>query len=121
MRSAGGGAVETATRGDQFRSALTTRDVIGQAKAPSWKATAWMRTRAFDLRPRSEASSTTLLPARVRVSGAVESGAQEEDSVVVGRQFHYSFGNTLSEEASDELFEKWTIPGPGRPLVEDGV
>ncbi len=34
------------------------------------------------------------------------------------KQFRYGFGNALTEEESDELFEKWTIPGPGRPLFE---
>lgn len=34
------------------------------------------------------------------------------------KQFRYSFGNTLTETESDELFAKWTIPGPGRPLFE---
>ena len=33
-------------------------------------------------------------------------------------QFRYSFGNTLTPEESDELFERWTIPGPGKPLFE---
>jgi pimeloyl-ACP methyl ester carboxylesterase len=33
-------------------------------------------------------------------------------------QFHYSFGNALSAEESNELFERWTIPAPGRPLFE---
>jgi len=36
-------------------------------------------------------------------------------------QFRYSFGNAISEEESNELFEKWTIPGPGRPLFEDAT
>lgn len=36
-------------------------------------------------------------------------------------QFRYSFGNKLSPEESDALFEKWTIPGPGRPLFEDAT
>ncbi|WP_020107534.1 alpha/beta hydrolase [Nocardia sp. 348MFTsu5.1] len=40
---------------------------------------------------------------------------------LTAKQFHYSFGNTLTEEASGELFEKWTIPGPGRPLFEDAT
>jgi pimeloyl-ACP methyl ester carboxylesterase len=34
------------------------------------------------------------------------------------KQFRYSFGNTLSDEESQELYDKWTIPGPGRPLFE---
>lgn len=36
-------------------------------------------------------------------------------------QFRYSFGNTISQEESDALFEEWTIPGPGRPLFEDAT
>lgn len=35
------------------------------------------------------------------------------------KQFHYAFGNTLTEEASDALHAAWTIPGAGRPLFED--
>ena len=37
---------------------------------------------------------------------------------LTSKQFHYSFGNTLTEEESDALFARWTIPGPGRPLFE---
>jgi pimeloyl-ACP methyl ester carboxylesterase len=34
-------------------------------------------------------------------------------------QFRYSFGNAVTEEESNELHAKFTIPGPGRPLFED--
>jgi non-heme chloroperoxidase len=34
------------------------------------------------------------------------------------QQFRYGFGNALSVEESGELFEKWAIPSPGRPLFE---
>ena len=34
------------------------------------------------------------------------------------KQFRYGFGNALAEAESAELFDKWTIPGPGRPLFE---
>jgi len=34
------------------------------------------------------------------------------------KQFRYGFGNTLTESESTELFDRWTIPGPGRPLFE---
>jgi non-heme chloroperoxidase len=37
------------------------------------------------------------------------------------KQFRYAFGNALPEAESDELFERWTIPGPGRPLFEASV
>jgi len=33
-------------------------------------------------------------------------------------QFRYSFGNAVSEEESDQLFDAWTIPAPGKPLFE---
>ena len=33
-------------------------------------------------------------------------------------QFGYAFGNAISEEESRELYERWTIPAPGRPLFE---
>ena len=33
-------------------------------------------------------------------------------------QFRFAFGNAVSQEESDALFERWTIPGPGRPLFE---
>ena len=33
-------------------------------------------------------------------------------------EFHYSFGNALSEQESSELYERWTIPSPAKPLFE---
>ncbi|ARZ72183.1 alpha/beta hydrolase [Streptomyces albireticuli] len=33
-------------------------------------------------------------------------------------QFRYAFANAVSREESDELFEKWTIPSPARPLFQ---
>ena len=33
-------------------------------------------------------------------------------------QFRYSFGNALSDTESDELYQRWNIPAPGRPLFE---
>jgi non-heme chloroperoxidase len=33
-------------------------------------------------------------------------------------QFRYGFGNAISPSESDELFERWTIPSPGKPLFE---
>jgi non-heme chloroperoxidase len=34
------------------------------------------------------------------------------------KQFRYGFGNAVSEAESAELFERWAIPSPGRPLFE---
>jgi pimeloyl-ACP methyl ester carboxylesterase len=33
-------------------------------------------------------------------------------------QFHYGFGNALTPEESAELYERWTIPSPARPLFQ---
>jgi pimeloyl-ACP methyl ester carboxylesterase len=33
-------------------------------------------------------------------------------------QFRYAFGNAISQEESDALHERWTIPAPGKPLFE---
>ena len=37
---------------------------------------------------------------------------------LTAEQFRYAFGNALSEEESDALYQRWTIPAPGRPLFE---
>lgn len=33
-------------------------------------------------------------------------------------QFAYAFGNVIERAESDQLYEAWTIPAPGRPLFE---
>jgi pimeloyl-ACP methyl ester carboxylesterase len=33
-------------------------------------------------------------------------------------QFRYGFGNAVSQDESDVLFERWTIPSPARPLFQ---
>jgi pimeloyl-ACP methyl ester carboxylesterase len=33
-------------------------------------------------------------------------------------QFRYAFGNALPEAESYELYARWTIPAPGKPLFE---
>lgn len=38
---------------------------------------------------------------------------------LTAKQFHYAFGNTLTEEESNALHAEWTIPGAGRPLFQD--
>ena len=37
---------------------------------------------------------------------------------LTAEQFRSSFGNALSEEESNQLYEKWAVPSPGRPLFE---
>src|SRR5262245_1942842 len=37
---------------------------------------------------------------------------------LTAEQFRYAFGNAISGEESDELFDRWVIPAPGKPLFE---
>ena len=37
---------------------------------------------------------------------------------LTAEQFRYSFGNAVTQEESDDLHRRWTIPGPGKPLFE---
>ena len=34
------------------------------------------------------------------------------------KEFRFGFGNALTQEESDELYEAWTIPSPARPLFQ---
>jgi len=37
---------------------------------------------------------------------------------LTAKQFRYGFGNAISASESAELYERWAIPSPGRPLFE---
>ena len=37
---------------------------------------------------------------------------------LTAEQFRFAFGNAIPAEESDELFEQWAIPAPGKPLFE---
>ncbi|MFD0309749.1 alpha/beta hydrolase [Streptomyces sp. NPDC127119] len=37
---------------------------------------------------------------------------------LTAEQFRYGFGNAVPQAESDELFDRYTIPSPGRPLFE---
>jgi pimeloyl-ACP methyl ester carboxylesterase len=45
-------------------------------------------------------------------------GNKKKTVALTKKQFRYGFGNALTEAESAELFDKWTISGPGRPLFE---
>jgi pimeloyl-ACP methyl ester carboxylesterase len=45
--------------------------------------------------------------------------ANEKRSVeLTADEFRYSFGNALDPQESDDLWARWTIPSPGKPLFE---
>jgi pimeloyl-ACP methyl ester carboxylesterase len=37
---------------------------------------------------------------------------------LTAEQFRYAFGNAIPQEESDQLFQQWAIPAPGKPLFE---
>jgi pimeloyl-ACP methyl ester carboxylesterase len=40
---------------------------------------------------------------------------------LTAEQFRYGFGNAVPEQESAELFDRWTVPSPGKPLFEAGL
>jgi non-heme chloroperoxidase len=61
-----------------------------------------------------------LPPSALRVaSAALRNPANRKRAVALTRgQFRYGFGNAVSAEESNELFDRWAIPSPGKPLFE---
>jgi alpha-beta hydrolase superfamily lysophospholipase len=37
---------------------------------------------------------------------------------LTAEQFRYAFGNAITEQESNDLYERWAIPAPGKPLFE---
>jgi pimeloyl-ACP methyl ester carboxylesterase len=37
---------------------------------------------------------------------------------LTAEQFRFAFGNAITPEESDALYERWTIPAPGKPLFQ---
>jgi pimeloyl-ACP methyl ester carboxylesterase len=61
-----------------------------------------------------------LPPSALRVASiALRKPANRNLAVTLTReQFRYGFGNALPAQESDELYERWTVPSPGKPLFE---
>jgi non-heme chloroperoxidase len=61
-----------------------------------------------------------LPPSALRVASvALRNPANRGRAVTLTReQFRYGFGNAIPPEESDELHDRWSIPGPGRPLFQ---
>jgi non-heme chloroperoxidase len=45
-------------------------------------------------------------------------GNKKRAVALTKKQFRYGFGNALSEKESGDLFDRYAIPGPGKPLFE---
>lgn len=64
-----------------------------------------------------------LPPSSLRVASvALRNPVNRNRAVALTRkQFRYGFGNAISADESDELYDRWTIPSPGKPLFEAAV
>jgi pimeloyl-ACP methyl ester carboxylesterase len=64
-----------------------------------------------------------LPPSSLKVASiALRKPANRHGAVALTReQFRYGFGNELPEQESDQLFERWAIPSPGKPLFEGAL
>ena len=63
-----------------------------------------------------------LPPSALKVAGIVLRSPSNRNMAVslTKDQFRYGFGNALSEQESSDLYEKWNVPSPGKPLFEAG-
>jgi pimeloyl-ACP methyl ester carboxylesterase len=61
-----------------------------------------------------------LPPSALRVASIVLRNPSNRKRAIAlnAKQFRYGFGNALSEAESNELYERWAIPSPGKPLFE---
>jgi pimeloyl-ACP methyl ester carboxylesterase len=61
-----------------------------------------------------------LPPSSLRVTFPVFRNVANRHRAVslTAEQFRYAFGNAVTEQESDDLYQRWAIPSPGKPLFE---
>ncbi len=61
-----------------------------------------------------------LPPSALRVASIALRNPGNRDRAVslTSQQFRYGFGNAIEQQESDELFERWAVASPGKPLFE---
>jgi pimeloyl-ACP methyl ester carboxylesterase len=92
--------------------------LIAQALLASGRAAAAV---AIDPAPIKGVKALPLAQLRSSFPVLRNPGNKHRTVSLTAKQFQYAFGNALSEDESNELHQKWTIPGPGRPLFEDAA
>jgi pimeloyl-ACP methyl ester carboxylesterase len=55
---------------------------------------------------------------RVAFAALKNPGNKDAAIALTPEQFHYGFGNALTPEESAELYERWNIPSPAKPLFQ---
>jgi hypothetical protein len=61
-----------------------------------------------------------LPPSALRVASiALRNPANRNKAIALTpEQFRYGFGNALPAQESTDLYQRWTVPSPGKPLFE---
>jgi non-heme chloroperoxidase len=79
-----------------------------------------LATAAVAIDPAPPKGVLFLPPSALRVASiALRSPANRNLAVSLKpEQFRYGFGNVLPEKESTELYERWSVPSPGKPLFE---
>jgi non-heme chloroperoxidase len=64
-----------------------------------------------------------LPPSALKVASiALRKPANRRGAVsLTAEEFRYGFGNAVPAKESAELYERWAVPSPGRPLFEDAL
>jgi pimeloyl-ACP methyl ester carboxylesterase len=62
-------------------------------------------------------------PASLRVASVAlrNPGNRHRAQMLTAKEFRYAFGNTLSEQESQAVYERYAVPGPGRTLFQAGL
>ncbi len=79
-----------------------------------------MQRPAWPSTPPPSRASCRCRSRRLRVAFPVlrNPGNRDEAVSLTLEQFEYGFGNAITEEESAELYHRWTIPSPARPLFQ---
>ena len=73
---------------------------------------------AIDAAPIKGVIYPTAVSAAGRLDRVAQPGEQEQGDSADPEQFRYGFGNALPARECAELYERWTVPSPGKPLFE---
>src|SRR5207302_1210325 len=79
----------------------------------------WNCSRRRVTRRRHRAGQVTRTRWRRHAATALRKPANRKLAIsLTAEQFRYGFGNMLPEQESAELYDRWTVPSPAKPLFE---
>ena len=98
----------------RHRPLLRRADRAAAARGRNWRSRGWPSTR----RPSRGCSTCRVSALRVASIALRKPANRNEAQALTPEQFRYGFGNALPSSESAELFDRYTIPSPGKPLFE---